>query len=240
MRATASFLALLVFFGVAIEAQGQAARPQFRPAVLGFGSNSLVNRIDTQALLQAGQKNGAVMFCALLNTAGEPITSWTYRGMPDTTALEEELTRRLQETKFTPAIYNHQPAGVLLYGTVFFLPDSKPSLRVFLNQDPQELKDASDFVGPQPVIGGDSQFKGLHLPAGELPVRLTGIVDLGLKVDKSGNLQELQVLAEEPPLLGFGAAAGVDFRGAKFIPAFRNGDPTDSNTVLPVCYKPVE
>ena len=232
-----SLLAILFVAVAATEAQGQ--RPQFRPAVLGSGPTSLVNQIDSQALLQKGQKDGAVMFCAILDVAGQPIASWTYRGMPGTAELEAEVMKRLAETKFTPAIYNHQPASVLVYGTVVFSAAAKPNLRILLNQDPRELKAASDFIGPQPVIGSDSKFKGLRPPAAEMPVLLTGIADLGLRVDRNGNLQELRVIAEEPPLLGFGEAALSDFEGAKFIPAFRSGDATDCNTVLPVCYKPV-
>jgi hypothetical protein len=48
----------------------------------------------------------------------------------------------------------------------------------------------------------------------------------------------LQVLSEEPPLLGFGTAALSDFGDAKFIPAFRNGKPVESNVKIPVYYKP--
>jgi hypothetical protein len=63
-------------------------------------------------------------------------------------------------------------------------------------------------------------------------------VDLALSVDAKGNLMNLQVLSEEPPLLGFGDAALTDFSGAKFIPAFRNGQPVESNVKIPVFYKP--
>jgi hypothetical protein len=57
-------------------------------------------------------------------------------------------------------------------------------------------------------------------------------------VDAKGNLKNVQVLSEEPPLLGFGDAALSDFSGAKFIPAFRNGQPVESNVKIPVYYKP--
>jgi len=65
---------------------------------------------------------------------------------------------------------------------------------------------------------------------------VTGIVDLGLKVDAKGNPTEMRIIKEDPPLLGFGDAALEDFAGAKFVPAFRAGDPTDCDTVLPVVY----
>ncbi len=233
-------VSLLASFGVAASAVAQGARPQFRPAVLGTGATSLINRIDTDELLKKGQKDGAVMFCAIVSKTGEPMVSWTYRGMPGTAALEEELVKRLQEVKFTPAIYQYQPADVLLYGTAIFSATGKPKLRIFLNQDARELRQTSDFIGPQPVMGGDSKFDGLTPPESGTPVPLTAVVDLGLSVDKVGNLKDLRVLAEEPPMLGFADAATADFREAKFIPAFRDGDVADSETVLPVCYKPVE
>lgn len=238
MRRIVPFLSLLFFLGVAVVAHGQGARPQFRPAVLKSGAESLVNRINVEELLQKGQKDGAVMFCAAVSKTGEVANSWTYRGTPGTDELEQEIVKQLQTVKFTPAIYNHQPVDVLLFATVVFS-DAKPHLRILLNQDPKELKEANDFIGPQPVVGGDSKFSGLHLPPASTPVMLTAFVGLEIQVDARGNLKQLQALNEEPPLLGFADAALSDFRDAKFIPAFRDGDPTEIQTILPVCYKPL-
>ncbi len=50
-----------------------------------------------------------------------------------------------------------------------------------------------------------------------------GSAELELKVDASGNLQDLKLLSEQPPFLGFGDTAFEDLSRAKFIPAFRNG-----------------
>lgn len=239
MRSIVRFLGLILFLGAALSAEGQL-RIQFRPAVLGSGSDSLVNRIDSEALLTKGQKDGAVMFCAIVGKGGEATSAWTYRAIPGSQALENEVERRLEDVKFTPPIYNHQPVSVLLYGTVIFSVENKPHVRIFLNQDPEEIKAEHDFVGPQPVIGGDSKFKGLRVPSAEMPVAVTGIANLSLKVAADGSLQDLQLEGEEPPLLGFGTMALEDFDGAKFIPAFRDGDPVACETVLPVCYKPAE
>jgi len=46
------------------------------------------------------------------------------------------------------------------------------------------------------------------------------------------------VVKESPPLLGFGDAALDDFASAKFIPAFRNGNPVPCEITLSVYYKP--
>jgi TonB family protein len=69
-------------------------------------------------------------------------------------------------------------------------------------------------------------------------VALSGVVELALNVDATGNLKNMEVVSEEPPLLGFGDAAISDFTGAKFIPAFRGGQPVESNVKIPVYYKP--
>jgi hypothetical protein len=148
------------------------------------------------------------------------------------------VLKQLPGSKFAPAIYNHQPVVVLLYGTVIFDPDAQPNLHIFLNQDPQQIKEGNDFIGPQPVFGGDSKFSGLHMPEA-IPVAVEGVVELQLRVDTTGNLQELHVTGEDPPLLGFRDSALVDFRDAKFIPAFRDGDATEVKCTLAVCYKPV-
>ena len=235
-RAVSFFTVLLLCLGAATPARAQG-RPQFRPAVLGTGPDSLINRIDGAALMKAGQKDGAIMFCSLTAKDGRLVESRTYRPMPDSDALEKEVRRCLEDTKVTPAIYNYQPVEVLFYGTVVFrIVNAKPRVRIYLHQDPVELKKESDFVGPQPIFGGDSRFMGLHAPQEEHVVPVTGIVDLGLKVDAKGNPTEMRIIKEDPPLLGFGAAALEDFAGAKFVPAFRDGDPAECDTVLPVVY----
>lgn len=215
-----------------------AARPQFRPAVLRTGPDSLVNRIDVKGLLAKGQKDGAVKFAASVDQAGAPGEVWTYHAMPGSEALAEEVLKRLREAKFTPPIYNHQPVTVVLSGMVIFEAEDAPHLRIFLNQDPEEIKVASDFIAPQPVIGADSAFQGLNAPE-SLPVAIEGVIDIEVLVDAKGNMQKMILVAEDPPLLGFREAVVKDFKGAKFIPAFRDGDPAESSSVLSVCYKPV-
>ena len=242
MRSIIRFSAVVLSLWLGLDAaQAQGARPQFRPALLGSSPESLINRINADELMKKGQKNGAAMFCSLAAKDGVLVQSRVYRGTPGTDALQEELRRQLDKTKVVPAIYNHQPVDVLFYGTVVFsIVGEKPRLRIFLHQDPLELKKESDFIGPQPVFGGDSKFGGLHYPQGEHPIPVTGIVDLGLKVDAKGTLQGLRLIAEEPPILGFGQAALADFNGAGFIPAFRDGDPDASDTVIAVCYESQE
>ncbi|PYL26420.1 MAG: hypothetical protein DMF37_02280 [Verrucomicrobia bacterium] len=215
------------------------ALPMYRPALLGTGPDSLINRIDTADLIKKGQKDAAVMFSCLIAPTGDIVRSGAYRGTLGSEALEQELLKRLVNAKFIPAIHNHQPVIAVFYGTVTFaVVNGKPRLRIFDNQQLDELKKESDFIDPQPYVGQDSKFTGIHYPDTGTTVQLTGLAELALNVDAAGNLKSMRVVSEEPPLLGFGEAAMSDFNGAKFIPAFRNGQPVESNVKIPVYFKP--
>jgi hypothetical protein len=210
--------------------------PTYRPALIGKAPDAIINRIDENVLLKAGQKKGLIMFFALVDKDGTVKWSSTYRGTPESKLLEQEVQRALTNSKMIPAIRNHQPVAVFYYATVVFqVIDEKPRLRIFANQEASELRTENDFVGPQPCLGGDSKFDGLNYPT-NLPVQVNGAVELSLKIDAAGNLQEEKVMKEDPPLLGFGGAAIGDFANAKFIPAFRNGQPVACQIVLPVYY----
>lgn len=235
---TALCCALLAARAAEVEVKGANKNlPQFRPAVLGSGPDALINRINVAELLHKGQKDGAVMFCSVVNEKGEATSSWTYRGMPGTDVLEAELNRCLDGVKYTRPVYNRQYVGVMLFGTLVFTAEAKPHVRIFLNQEPSEISAGSDFISPQPVYGADSKFTGLHIEDVELEVPVSGTVELALKVDAKGNLQGIDCIGEDPPLIGFGGQALADFRPAKFIPAFRDGDASESVTRLHIAYK---
>ena len=213
--------------------------PLYRPALIGTSPDAIINRIDTKLLLKAGQKDAAVMFAAVVDSKGEVKLSWTFRGTPDSKLLEQEVLRVLRDAKMIPAVRNHQPISVFYYGTVTFrIIKEKPRLRIFANQELKELSTENDFIGPQLCFGGDSNFDGVHYPENQVPVPVSGEADLSLKVDANGNLQEEKVVAEHPPFLGFGAAAMADIANAKFIPAFRNGQPVACEITLPIYYNP--
>jgi Gram-negative bacterial TonB protein C-terminal len=232
----------LVCFACTIATQFAAAAdlPVYRPALIGSAPDAIINRIDTNLLLKAGQKNAAVMFVAAVEKTGEVKWSGTYRGTPDSKLLEQELQRALGNAKMIPAIRNREPVSVFYYGTVVFeVINNKPRLRIFANQEANELKTENDFISPQPCLGADSKFDGLHYPSSsDAPLAVSGAVELSLKVDAEGNLQGEKVVSEYPPLLGFGQAAMDDFAAAKFIPAFRNGQPVPCEITLPLYYRP--
>ena len=217
----------------------QPTLPEVRPALVGTAPNSLINTIDTADLIKKGQKEAAVMFSCLVAPTGNVVHSGAYRGTRGSELLEQELLKRLATAKLIPAVHNHQPVIAVFYGTVkFAVVDGKPRLRIFANQQLSELDKETDFIDPQPFVGPDSKFTGLHYPETGSTVAVTGLAELALDVDARGNLKNIQVLSEEPPLLGFGDAALSDFDGAKFIPAFRNGQPVECNVKIPVYYKP--
>lgn len=213
--------------------------PEFRPALVGTAPNSLVNTIDTADLIKKGQKEGAVMFSCLVAPTGNVVRSGAYRGTRGSELLEQELLKHLATAKFIPAVHNHQPVIAIFYGTVkFAVVKGKPRLRIFANQQLEEVDKETDFIDPQPYVGQDSKFTGLHYPETGSTVAVTGVAEIALNVDAKGNLKNIQVSSEEPPLLGFGDAALSDFNGAKFIPAFRNGQPVECNVKIAVYYKP--
>lgn len=215
------------------------ALPELRPALLGTGPDSLINKIDTADLIKKGQKDAAVMFSCLVAPTGDVVRSACYRGTKGSELLEQEVLKRLAKAKFVPAIHDHKEVVAVFYGTVTFANvNGKPRLRIFCNQQLEEVKKEADFIDPQPYAGPGSQFTGTHYPDTGTSVALTGVVELALDVDAAGNLKKIQVITEEPPFLNFGEAALSDFSGAKFIPAFRDGKPVDSKVRIPVYYKP--
>lgn len=227
---------------VDIPSSQRANLPMYRPVLLGTGSEALINRIDSAGLIKQGQKDAAIMFSCSVKRDGAVLSVSTYRGTPDSKLLEQEVLRKLSAAanpKFIPAIYNHIPVDAIYYGTVTFaIVDGKPRLRIFSNQERSELVKESDFIGPQPFWGGESKFNGFRYPTSDTaPVEVDGSVELALKVDATGNLQDLTLLSELPPFLGFGDAAFEDMSKAKFIPAFRNGKPVACEVKIPVYYK---
>jgi hypothetical protein len=219
-----------------------ASLPMYRPILLGNAPDSLVNRIDAADLLKQGQKDAAIMFSCSVKKDGTVLSVSTYRGTPDSKLLEQEVLKKLSiasNPKMMPAIYNHMPVDAIYYGTVTFaIVNDKPRLRVFSNQERNELAKESDFIGPQPFWGADSKFGGFHYPGKDTaPVKVDGAAELALKVDEKGNLRELNLLSEQPPFLGFGDGAFDDMAKAKFIPAFREGKPVACDVKIPVYYK---
>ncbi len=216
--------------------------PMFRPVLIGQGPTALINRIDEQDLVRKGQKDALVMFLCAVKKDGTVAWSATYGGTPDSDFLKQELQKKISPAsnpRFFPAVHDHQPVDAIYYGTATFrIVNGKPRLRIFSNQEAGELEKQHDFIGAEPFFGDRSGFTGFHYPPMESGrLQVDGKAELKIKVDATGNLQETNVVSEEPPLLGFGDAALKDFGDAKFIPAFRDGKPVECEVTLPVFYK---
>src|SRR5207249_6000578 len=101
--------------------------------------------------------------------------------------------------------HTHQPVIAIFYCTVTStVVNGKPRLRIFSNQQLEELKKENDFIDPQPYVGHVPKYAGIRYPDTGTTVQLTGVAELALNVDTGGNLKSMQVLSEEPPYLGFG------------------------------------
>ena len=134
------------------------------------------------------------MFSCLVAPTGEIVRSGAYRGTVGSELLEQELLKRLATAKFVPAVHNHQPVIAIFYGTVkFAVVNGKPRLRIFANQQLNEVDKETDYIDPQPYVGQDSKFTGLHYPDTGSSVAVTGVVELALNVDAKGNLKDIQV-----------------------------------------------
>src|SRR5260370_12578901 len=242
-RFVLSLLAILSFVGLAwsqvseVHLEQTRYLPIYRLILIGTGQDALINRIDTQDLMKKGQKDAFILFICSVRKSGELEWSGLYGGTPDSKPLEDDLRKRLSaaaDQRFIPAVYNHRPVDAIYYGTVVFaVVNGKPRLRIFSNQELAEVKDEHDFIGPQPLFGPDSKFTGFHYPNETASVLVDGVVKLQLKIDATGNLQDIKILSEIPPFLGFADAALPHFHNAKFIPAFRDDNAVTCDGTFP-------
>jgi hypothetical protein len=205
----------------------QAAEPQFRPALIGNGPKALVNLINTQRLVEKGQRDGLLMFQCGVSPLGEVGKKYfIYRETPGSQMLKEEVGAALWSCRFIPAIYNGARPAVIFAGTVVFaVRDGKPHLRIYANQNHDDIGKGNDFIAPQVVVRTVDFFgPGYDRLAEKLRVnRVKGAVKLSITVDSNGNQKDKKVVLEDPPGFGLGTAVRDAYAKAKWIPGFRNG-----------------
>ena len=229
-RCLTSLLILLLLLPVG-PATSVAAEPEMRPALVGDGPHALINVINVNRLVKKGQGDGLLMFTAYVSVSGHVLNYSAYRATPDSDALQEEVKNALPVCRFLPAIYHGRRVDVYFGGTVLFtVTDGKPHLRVYANQNRQDIQEENDFIAPQ-LVAGSFTWAGISRDPGLLKARAyhqRGAMQFSLTIDANGNVNAVKTVAEDPPGFGFGAAYEKIYAGAKWIPGFRNGQPVDS------------
>lgn len=215
--------------------------PDLRPALVGSGSNSLVNMIDAASLLKKGQGDAAICFVVLVLPHGETSYFALFSSTPGSDTFKVEVRMKLWHAHFIPAVYHHQHVAAEFSGTVmYFVIDGKPHVRVFANHEPAELKQQSDLIAAQPI------HEVLFFPRTRITPYfsalqgsvegMTGAADLHVTTDATGQLKDVHLFKEAPPEHSFGTTAMDLVKHGKFIPSFRHGEPVESTVSMPVWF----
>jgi Gram-negative bacterial tonB protein. len=214
---------LIALLSIVDLAELHAAETQVRPALIGDGPKALINLIDTNKLVEKGQRDGLVMFKCYVDRSGKVSTYNVYRETPGSKLLKEELGTAIAASRFIPAVYNGKRTEVALVGTVVLLvTDGKPQLHVYMNQNHEDVSKGNDFVAPQLLMNSvDWTRNGNDLAAQKARVYgQNGWIELSITVDANGNQKDLQVVLEDPPGFGFGTVAMHAYAKANGFPVF--------------------
>jgi hypothetical protein len=216
------------------------AEPRFRPALIGIGPKALVNVLNTKTLMEKGQRDGLLMFKCYVDRLGKVENYFIYRETPGSKPLKEEIGNSLSACRFVPAIYNGGRIDVAFIGTVVFsVTDGKPHLRIYANQNSDDIKRGNDFIAPQLLTNSvDWKGTGYDLTAEKARVyRQKGWMELSVMVDANGNQKDLKVILEDPAGFGVGAVARNAYAKAKWVPGFRDGHPVECAFEYPEWFK---
>lgn len=211
--------------------------PEIRPALVGTGPKAIINLIDTQTLLKKGQRDAAVMFSCNIQPDGVSGRVITYRMTPGGEKFSREVFEKLKQARFIPAVYKHKRVWALLYGTATFtVVGDRPRLRIFLNQEPSELENESDFIAPQPVGFPGTNYHGLEYPSHAGLTNVTGTAVLNLSVDVTGKKKSVSLVSETPPGHEFGKEALKAWNEYHFLPPYRNGKPVEAKANITIYF----
>jgi Gram-negative bacterial TonB protein C-terminal len=224
----AKLIAFAVVAGLAVFTSHLSAEtlPDRRPAMIGSGPESLVNRIEVNKLFTQGQRDAWVKFeCAIL-ADGLAFGSDFFTASPDSRLLKNEVRSRLRHSRFIPAVYNHKRTFAWFSGTVLFVvKDGRPHLRVYAHQDLDIIKSGADFVAPQMIDVPNHFYMDFpKAPTGTVRDDAAGVVRVRHSVDANGKTTNVEVISEPP-----GSQAGEYLKKAlpqvDFLPGYRNGKP---------------
>jgi Gram-negative bacterial TonB protein C-terminal len=239
------FLALVVFsLGVVSPSELHAETlPDRRPALVGSGTGSLVNLVDAEVLFRNGQRDAWVMFDCAVAGDGIVFGSDFFTASPNSDLLKNEIRRRLRQTRFIPAIYNHKRTSAWFSGTVVFVvANGRPHLRLYANQDLDVIKRGADFVAPQLIFVPNHYLSNLpNYPSAAKKDEAGGVVKLRHSVDANGKTTDVQVISERAyPKFGGRPDSGYQFGEyltkvvplLDFLPGYLNGRPTATSYTL--------
>jgi len=207
--------------------------PDLRPALVGSGPGSLVNLIDAQSLFQKGQRDAWVMFECAVAGDGLAFGSDFFTASPNSDLLKNEVRKRLRQTRFIPAVYNHKRTYAWFAGTVVLVvANGKPHLRMYAHQDLDEIKRGADFVAPQWIQVPNHYLSNLpHYPTVATHGEAAGVVKLRHSVDANGKTVNVQVISElQDYQLGDYLKKVLPL--LDFLPGYRNGKPTATTYTL--------
>jgi TonB family protein len=205
------------------------ANAQFKPAMVDGGSDAVLKLVNVQKLMERGQKDAVVMFDRPVFTAnlGNVLATQITYASPGSERLQTDLVRAINAVPFTPALVDGKRTQVAFYGTATFsTKDGKPQLRIYANQEPDEIAAGHDFVAPQTImVKSKSNDAVANLLSEARAKHKSGAVILSVSVDPAGRPTDVKVVSESPTGFHFGAAAAMLTREENFIPGFRNGKP---------------
>jgi protein TonB len=103
-----------------------------------------------------------------------------------------------------------------------------PAAEVYLPQGKIDVSPKFDDIS----IGQKTIYPPIARRSG-----IEGTVYLELFIDRSGTVQQIRILKEDPPDRGFGEAAVKAFEGARCTPAQANGENVSVRYRYPVSFK---
>jgi len=92
-------------------------------------------------------------------------------------------------------------------------------------------------VSVPPKFDANSIMKDLVYPPIALRSGIEGRVILELFVDRTGTVQNIVIIKEDPPERGFGEAAAKAFSGRKGVPAYANSEVVSCRYRYPIVFK---
>lgn len=177
---------------------------EMRPALVGNGSHALINLINTQRLMNKSPHDAVVFFSCAVSGNGATDSGYTYRGTAGSKALAEAVENALPRSRFIPALYNGKSVSVWFSGTaMFFVTDGKPHLRIYANQNTDDIASGKDFIAPQVILGTDNWEGAKALLEKARVSARNGAVEMQIDVGANGANNGMKLLSEDPPGYNF-------------------------------------